>query len=105
MKKYLPLKLPDYPDRREERILFAGGYRRVAGVDEAGRGALAGPVVAAVVVLPERARFKWLPLVRDSKLLHMEVREDLYGKMHRSGLDIGIAVVGPPQRRTCRWGS
>jgi ribonuclease HII len=86
-------KLPDYPTRKEEKALLSAGYHRIAGVDEAGRGALAGPVVAATVILPEGARFRWLPLVKDSKLLQADVREALYHKMHRSGVEIGIAVV------------
>ena len=94
MKKQAPEKLPANPERKEERALFSAGYSRVAGVDEAGRGALAGPVVAAVVVLPEKAGFRWLSRVKDSKLLGVNVREELYTRMHRSGLDIGIAVVG-----------
>ena len=40
------------PDLSEERALLAAGYQRIAGIDEAGRGAWAGPVYAAAVVLP-----------------------------------------------------
>ncbi len=90
MKKRTPGK---FPGRHEEDALLSAGYRRIAGVDEAGRGALAGPVVAATVILPEGARFRWLALVKDSKLLQEDVREELYHKMHRSGVEIGIAVV------------
>jgi ribonuclease HII len=61
------------PDRRWERSLRRGGYRTVAGVDEAGRGAWAGPVVAAVVVLPDRGRFPFV----DSKTVSAAVRERL----------------------------
>jgi ribonuclease HII len=93
LKKRPAKNLPDRPCRDEENALLSAGYRRIAGVDEAGRGALAGPVVAATVILPEVARFRWLPLIRDSKLLKEKVREDLYKKMHRSGVLIGIAVV------------
>ncbi|RPJ58168.1 MAG: ribonuclease HII [Dehalococcoidia bacterium] len=85
--------MPDYPSRKEEKALLSAGYHRIAGVDEAGRGALAGPVVAATVILPEGARFRWLSQVKDSKLLQGNVREDLYHKMHRSGAEIGIAVI------------
>jgi ribonuclease HII len=61
------------PDLRLERGLRRRGYRTVAGVDEAGRGAWAGPVVAAVVVLPERGRFPFV----DSKTVVAAVRERL----------------------------
>jgi len=61
------------PDLSFERALRERGFRTVAGVDEAGRGAWAGPVVAAVVVLPDVAD---LPYV-DSKLVPAAVRERL----------------------------
>jgi len=61
------------PTLSRERALWATGLRCVAGVDEVGRGPLAGPVVAAAVVLPdERARFRGL---RDSKLMTAAERE------------------------------
>jgi ribonuclease HII len=56
-----------------ERIFWRDGYRHVAGVDEAGRGAWAGPVVAAVVVLPDVPDLPY----RDSKTLTPDVRETL----------------------------
>ena len=75
------------PTLRVERALRREGYLRIAGVDEVGRGPLAGPVVAAAVVLPER-RLRWLPELRDSKLLTPGARERL------------SALV----RRSCEWG-
>ncbi len=60
---------------RHERRLRAVGYSCIAGVDEAGRGALAGPVVAAAVILPEKFRHKRL---NDSKQLQPERREEIY---------------------------
>lgn len=60
---------------RHERRLRALGLVRIAGIDEAGRGALAGPVVAAAVVLPEKFRHKRL---NDSKQLLPERREEIY---------------------------
>jgi ribonuclease HII len=61
------------PDLRLERALRRRGFRAIAGVDEAGRGAWAGPLVAAVVVLPNRAG---LPYV-DSKTVGAAERERL----------------------------
>ena len=55
------------PDLRLERALWESGYRYVAGIDEAGRGALAGPVAAGVVVLPPMLEAEALAGVRDSK--------------------------------------
>ncbi len=63
------------PDENEELAARAAGYRLVAGVDEAGRGPLAGPVVAAAVVLPPGWRLEGLD---DSKKLTPRRRERLY---------------------------
>jgi ribonuclease HII len=60
---------------RYEKKLRAAGVVRIAGVDEAGRGALAGPVVAAAVILPEKFRHRKL---NDSKQLSPELREEIY---------------------------
>ncbi len=64
------------PTWRTERALWREGRERVAGVDEVGRGPLAGPVVAAAVVLPF-TRARWASRLRDSKLLSAAVREEL----------------------------
>lgn len=66
----------------------AQGFRRVAGVDEAGRGPLAGPIVAGAVVLVEP-----VPGVNDSKLLTEAERERLFGVLMEGGHAIGWAVV------------
>src|SRR5438477_629489 len=63
---------------RYEKSLRAIGVIRIAGIDEAGRGALAGPVVAAAVVLPEKFRHRKL---NDSKQLAPEVRETIYDEL------------------------
>ena len=60
---------------RYEKKLRAVGVARVAGIDEAGRGALAGPVVAAAVILPEKFRRRRL---NDSKQLAPELRQEIY---------------------------
>ena len=63
---------------RHERRLRALGIGRIAGIDEAGRGALAGPVVAAAVILPEKFRHRKL---NDSKQLAPELREEIYHQL------------------------
>ncbi len=63
---------------RHEKQLRALGVVRIAGIDEAGRGALAGPVVAAAVVLPEKFRHQRL---KDSKQLLPERREAIYAEL------------------------
>ena len=70
--------------------LFAEGARRVAGVDEVGVGPLAGPVVAAAVVLPQRPR---LPGLDDSKRLCREARERLAREIHAQAIAVAIAEV------------
>ncbi len=63
---------------RYEKKLRAIGIVRIAGIDEAGRGALAGPVVAAAVVLPENFRHRKL---KDSKQLAPDLREIIYEEL------------------------
>ena len=74
----------------EERIAWAEGYRCVAGIDEAGRGTLAGPVVAACVVLP----YEQVPKgVNDSKVLTPSQRETLFQKIIKMARGVGIGIV------------
>ena len=68
------------------------GYRLIAGVDEAGRGPLAGPVVAAAVVLPADAILQGLD---DSKKLSPTRREELFPKIQTQTVVYGVAVVNP----------
>lgn len=73
-----------------ERALRKNGVTIIAGCDEAGRGAWAGPLVAAAVVLPENVR---LPGVRDSKLLSERQRERLYDVIVHKALAWNITVI------------
>ncbi len=85
---------PQTPSFAEERILEAQGYRNIAGIDEVGRGALAGPVVAAAVILPCHIDAPWLNLVKDSKQLSPTRRELLFPHIHKIAIAIGIGQVG-----------
>jgi ribonuclease HII len=77
-----------------ERWLWQQGYRRVAGVDEAGRGALAGPLVAAAVALPDDPTLEaHLAGIRDSKLLTAAQRQTWFDTLTALGVGVGIAVV------------
>lgn len=68
------------------------GYRVIAGVDEAGRGPLAGPVVAAACVLPEKVRFKG---INDSKQLTPLQRAELFCRIREtSGVCYGVGIIG-----------
>ncbi len=75
-----------------ERQLAGEGVRLIAGIDEAGRGPLAGPVAAACVILPARG-----PFVRgadDSKKLSEKRREALYEEIKASCISYGVSMVG-----------
>jgi ribonuclease HII len=80
------------PDLAEEGWLHRAGYRAVAGVDEVGRGCLAGPVVAAAVILPDG----WIPDgARDSKLLTAKDRDRIAADVRRHAVAWAIGVVEP----------
>jgi ribonuclease HII len=61
-------------------------------VDEAGRGALMGPVVAAAVILPDNIRARWKTKVRDSKQLRPEQREYLYTFIKETAVSVGVGM-------------
>ncbi len=83
----------DPPSFLFEEDLWAQGAELVAGVDEVGRGPLAGPVVAAAVILPAKATFPWLERVRDSKALSPRRREELSQRIRNQAIAFGIGVV------------
>lgn len=83
------------PTREEEMALLRQGYCFIAGVDEAGRGCLAGPVVAAAVILPfADEHVVCFAGVRDSKQLVPHVREHLYQVIMQHAVAVGVGV-GP----------
>ena len=77
----------------EEERLRVQGYRLIAGVDEVGRGPLAGPVVAAAVILPYDGKPSWIRLVRDSKQLTPSQRESIFDRVLESGIPFGVGSV------------
>jgi len=81
------------PSFIEEELLEARGYQLIAGIDEVGRGALAGPVVAAAVILPRQVNVPWLAEVRDSKQLTPARRELLFHRIHEIAISIGIGAA------------
>ena len=88
-----------WPDLSEELALYAAGHRCIAGLDEAGRGAWAGPVCAAAVVLP-LARPDLTTIlkgVRDSKLLTPEQRETLLPVILKVAEAVGIGWATPAE--------
>ena len=81
---------PPLAPYRFEGQAWRTGLTRIAGVDEAGRGPLAGPVVAAAVVIAPDRRIRGMA---DSKLLPPERREALFGLIHERAVAVGVGVV------------
>ena len=81
------------PSFAEERRFLAEGYKLTAGVDEVGRGCLAGPVVACAVILPCNIRRPWLKEVRDSKLLTHDKRQYLFNYIEEVAITVGTGIV------------
>lgn len=70
------------------------GFSLIAGIDEVGRGPLAGPIVASAVILPENI---FIPGLNDSKKLSFKKREELYEQIYQSAISVGIGVVSPEE--------
>src|SRR6266516_3066743 len=83
----VPLDLDCY-----ERRLRAQGFRRIAGADEAGRGALAGPLLAAAVILPEGFDLEG---INDSKLLTALQRERAYARIVAQAVSVSVCRAMP----------
>ncbi len=95
-------RYPGYTPRRDaglgayETALARAGFTPVAGIDEAGRGACAGPLVVAAVVL-DPASIRRIRGLADSKLLSPAAREDAYAEVLRWALDWHVVVIGSDQ--------
>ncbi len=77
-----------------EKKSIDNGFSRIAGIDEAGRGPLAGPVVSAAVILPIHLH---IPGISDSKKLTPKKRAYLYDMIYDRAVSIGIGIVDPPE--------
>lgn len=73
-----------------EKELYQQGYQAIAGIDEVGRGPLAGPVVTACVILPKNCKIKHL---NDSKKIPKNHHEEIYQEILARALGIGIGIV------------
>jgi len=85
------------PSFAEEEFLWQQGFQVVAGIDEVGRGPLAGPVVAAAVVFAPYYDRPWMAQLRDSKILSETKRKLLTNHIQEDALAIGIGVVHQDQ--------
>lgn len=91
LKKDKGFQLPDYSREMKLRL---EGYKFIAGIDEAGRGPLSGPVVAAAVILPA-VHPPWLNLIKDSKELTPKRREYLFALICKEALAFSVGIVSP----------
>jgi ribonuclease HII len=95
-------RYPGYTPRRDgglaadESVLARAGFAPVAGIDEAGRGACAGPLVVAAVVL-DPASIRRMPGLADSKLLTPQAREEAYAEVLRRAIDWHVVVISADQ--------
>ena len=94
VKKFDRALIPDSPDLNFERALWSQGVQYVAGIDEAGRGALAGPVAAGVVILPARQDLPaQLSGVRDSKQMTPDQRAEWARNLRLIALAWGVGLA------------
>ena len=117
-----PTPLPARPDWEVERGCHVQGYQLVAGCDEVGRGAWAGPLVAAAVIFPPAlaravddptppgdpalaAAWAALAPVRDSKQLTPQAREALVGPIRQHALAVGVGLVSSGLGDLIGWGA
>ena len=92
--RFDPALLPTAPDLSFEQALWAAGVHRVGGIDEAGRGPLAGPVTAAVVILPPHPEMMArLAGVRDSKQMTPVQRNAACARIKEAALGYGIGFA------------
>ena len=88
-------KLEQEKLRVEQMLIFEKEYAHIpciCGIDEAGRGPLAGPVVAAAVILPKDCRILYL---NDSKQLSAAKRNELYDIIMKEAVSVGVGIVSP----------
>ncbi|MBS1250048.1 MAG: Ribonuclease HII [Chloroflexi bacterium] len=95
-RKIDPDLIPAQPNLNFENAFWQAGIQRVGGIDEAGRGALAGPVVAAVVILPPQPGVRHsLVGVRDSKVMTPNQREKWRAKIQAQALAWSVGFASP----------
>ena len=87
-----------YPTLAFEQLLWDAGYTLITGIDEAGRGAWAGPVCAAAVILPpDPTLVRRLDKVRDSKLMTPMARETWAPRIRQAALAWGVGFASPQE--------
>ena len=80
-------------DLVEEKNLFSSGYKLIGAFDEAGRGPLAGPVVAACVIFNANiSKNNQLLKINDSKKLSAKIREELFEAIKNNFIEVGVGI-------------
>jgi ribonuclease HII len=98
VKKFDRSLIPASPDLAFEKALWVQGIVRVAGIDEAGRGAMAGPVAAGAIILPTNCELEfYLEGVRDSKEMTPASREQWAGRLAEVALACAVGFAGPDE--------
>ena len=77
--------------KQHEKELRTKGFKNICGIDEAGRGPLAGPVVVASVIMPEDSMIEG---INDSKKISEKKREKLYDQIIEEAISYGISIIG-----------
>jgi ribonuclease HII len=85
------------PTYQEEAHLLSQGFSLVAGLDEVGRGPLAGPVMAGVALLPQNPRGRWVRLIRDSKQLTPAQRETALSYLQDVAVALEVGASSPQE--------
>ena len=81
--------------KEQEKQLREKGFKAICGIDEAGRGPLAGPVVVASVIMPENSMIEG---VNDSKKISEKKREKLYDQILEEAISYGVGIIGQDER-------
>lgn len=92
-----PTYVPKRPTLDHESRLWEEGYTRVAGIDEVGRGPLAGPVVTAAVIFDPSNAHEWSGLFTDSKQMTERRREEAHKELIGAGVAHGIGACSPEE--------
>ena len=83
--------MPVHPHSKQQSMQLWPKPKLIAGIDEAGRGSFAGPLIAAAVILKPRQKLKGL---NDSKKLTAKAREKLYKKITKNCVSFGVGEIG-----------
>jgi len=97
MEKLTRIPSKKRPTYLEETALLSQGYGLVAGVDEVGRGPVAGPVLAGAVILPHRPKGRWIKLVHDSKQMTAGQRDTAFAEIRKASVCWEVGVSSPAE--------